>query len=34
MLDLLNVWLTKAEENLKAAQSEFGNRRYNSSANS
>lgn len=33
MLDFLNIWLTKAEENLQAAQSEFGNRRYNSCAN-
>lgn len=33
MLELPNIWLTKSEENLKAAQSEFGNWRYNSCAN-
>jgi uncharacterized protein (UPF0332 family) len=32
MLDLNQIYLDKAEENLAAAESEFANRRYNSSA--
>ena len=33
MLDLTDIWLEKADENLQAASSELANQRYNSASN-